>query len=111
MDSEYQVLEQFVHRARDLQSCYTEQPIYMLVNFEKLPLLMQIRIMDTVQKLYDDLLDHEVLNLCILYTAEFDHNAHVLEELKVAQLSERPLGSIIATALKRSTGIKIVTSP
>ena len=71
---------------------------------------MQIRLMDCVQRLYDSLADDEVLNLCILYTAEFDHNAHVLEELKVAKLSERPLGSIIATALKRSVGIKIVRS-
>ena len=32
-DSEFQVLEQFVLRARDVQSCYQEQPLYLLVNF------------------------------------------------------------------------------
>lgn len=83
----YQILEQFIKRAKDLKYEGLPQPIYVIANFEQLALLKQIQVMKLVNRLFEKLEDGEFLNLCIVFTAETEREAHVLVELKQAKAS------------------------
>ena len=65
---------------------------------------------ELINSLFEGLLDEDCFNLCILFTAKTEREAHVLEELKQAKSSKIYDDSFLIALFKETKGIEIVTS-